>query len=135
MHNEIYIEELLNGLNMGLLAIDHLIDKIENDQLRDIVLHQRKAYGDLKNKITRDDSHAEDHLKNKMMLESMIEIKTLLTDDAKITKMLIEGSNQSVMTMAHLLNKDHHVDLKVKQYSDEFEEISQKYIDELKAFL
>ena len=31
MHNEIYIEELLNGLNMGLLAIDHLIDKIEND--------------------------------------------------------------------------------------------------------
>ena len=70
-----------------------------------------------------------------MMLESMIEIKTLLTDDAKITKMLIEGSNQSVMTMAHLLNKDHHVDLKVKQYSDEFEKISQKYIDELKAFL
>lgn len=50
MHNEIYIEELLNGLNMGLLAIDHLIDKIENDQLRDIVLHQRKAYGDLKTK-------------------------------------------------------------------------------------
>ena len=94
-----------------------------------------KAYGDLKNKITRDDSHTEDHLKNKMMLESMIEIKTLLTDDAKITKMLIEGSNQSVMTMAHLLNKGHHVDLKVKQYSDEFEEISQKYIDELKAFL
>ena len=43
MNEETCIEELLNGLNMGLVAIDHLIDKIENTQLRDIVLHQRKA--------------------------------------------------------------------------------------------
>ena len=133
--NETCIEELLNGLNMGLLAIDHLIDKIEDSHLCDIVLHQRKAYGDLKNKITQDYPQAEDHIKNKMMLESMIEMKTLLTDDAKITKMLIEGSNQSVMTMTHLLNKEEHVDQKVKQYTDEFEKISQKYITELKPFL
>lgn len=54
MNEETCIEELLNGLNMGLVAIDHLIDKIENTQLRDIVLHQRKAYGDLKNgRITK----------------------------------------------------------------------------------
>ena len=48
MHNEIYIEELLNGLNMGLLAIDHLIDKIEDEKMRDVVLHLRKEFGDLK---------------------------------------------------------------------------------------
>ena len=65
----------------------------------------------------------------------MIEMKTLMSDDHKIVKMLIEGSNQSVMTMTHLLNKEKHVDLKVKQYIDEFEDISQKYIDELKPFL
>ena len=124
MNEERCIEELLNGLNMGLVAIDHLIDKIENTQLRDIVLHQRKVYGDLKNKITRDFSLAEDHIKNKIMLESMIEMKTLMSDDHKIVKMLIEGSNQSVMTMTHLLNKEKHVDLKVKQYTDEFENIS-----------
>ena len=34
MNEETCIEELLNGLNMGLVAIDHLIDKIENTQLR-----------------------------------------------------------------------------------------------------
>lgn len=135
MNEETCIEELLNGLNMGLLAIDHLIDKIENSKLHDIVLHQRKAYGDLKNKITRDFSKAEDHVKNKVMLESMIEMKTLLSDDAKIAKMLVEGSNQSVMTMTHLLNKEKNVDVKVKQYADEFEDISKKYIDELKPFL
>ena len=127
MNGETYIEELLNGLNMGLVSIDHLIDKIENEHLRDI--------GDLKNKVTRDFSQAEDHLKNKMMLESMIEMKTLLSDDAKIAKMLIEGSNQAVMTMAHLMNKESHVDARVKQYIDEFEDISQKYIEELKPFL
>ena len=94
-----------------------------------------KAYGDLKNKLTRDFALAEDHIKNKIMLESMIEMKTLMSDDHKIVKMLIEGSNQSAMTMTHLLNKEKHVDLKVKQYIDEFEDISQKYIDELKPFL
>ena len=67
MNEETCIEELLNGLNMGLVAIDHLIDKIENTQLRDIVLHQRKAYGDLKNKLTRDFALAEDHIKNKII--------------------------------------------------------------------
>ena len=47
MNNETCIEELLNGINMGMIAIDHLVDKIENARLRDIVIHQRKAYGQL----------------------------------------------------------------------------------------
>lgn len=51
MNEETCIEELLNGLNMGMIAIDHLLDKIENEKLREIVIHQRKNYGDLKNKV------------------------------------------------------------------------------------
>ena len=69
------------------------------------------------------------------MLESMIEMKTLLTDDAKIAKMLTEGSNQSVMTMTHLLNREQDIDQTLKSYCDDFEDISKRYIEELKEFL
>ena len=135
MNEETCIEELLNGLNMGMIAIDHLIDKIENEKLRDIVLHQRKNYGDLKNKVHNSYPHVEDITKQKFMLESMIEMKTMLTDDAKIAKMLTEGSNQSVMTMTHLLNKENDIDQTLKRYCDDFEDISKRYIEELKEFL
>ncbi len=135
MNNETCIEELLNGINMGMIAIDHLVDKIENTRLRDIVIHQRKAYGDLKEKIQRQFPQADDKIKQKFMLESMIELKTMLTDDAKIAKMLTEGCNQAIMTVTHLLNKENNIDMKLRSCVNDFEEISEKYLEELKAFL
>ena len=50
MNNDTCIEELINGLNMGKIAIDHLVDKIENRKLKEIAVHQRKNYDDLKEK-------------------------------------------------------------------------------------
>lgn len=135
MNNETCVEELLNGINMGMIAIDHLVDKIENTRLRDIVIHQRKAYGDLKEKIQRQFPQADDKIKQKFMLESMIELKTMLTDDAKIAKMLTEGCNQAIMTVTHLLNKENNIDMKLRSCVNDFEEISEKYLEELKAFL
>ena len=130
MNNDTCIEELINGLNMGKIAIDHLVDK-----LKEIAVHQRKNYDDLKEKIMQTFPHTEDEVKNKFMLESMIEMKTILSDDAKIAKMLTEGSNQAIMTMTHLLNKEENVDPKIKAFADDFEDISKRYIEELKEFL
>ena len=135
MNNDTCIEELINGLNMGKISIDHLVDKIENRKLKEIAVHQRKNYDDLKEKIMQTFPHTEDEVKNKFMLESMIEMKTILSDDAKIAKMLTEGSNQAIMTMTHLLNKEENVDPKIKAFADDFEDISKRYIEELKEFL
>ena len=52
MNNDTCIEELINGLNMGKIAIDHLVDKIENRKLKEIAVHQRKNYDDLKEKLS-----------------------------------------------------------------------------------
>lgn len=135
MDEKTCIEEMLNGLNMGMIAIDQLVDKIKDTRLRDIVIHQRKNYGDLKEKIIQTHPLADDEVKNKFMLESMIKMKTILTDDAKIAKMLTEGSLQAVMTMTHLLNKEEQVHMKIKSFANDFEDISKRYIEELKEFL
>ena len=60
---DICMKELLNGLNMGLISIDHLIDKIEDEKMRDVVLHLRKEFGDLKEKVLNEYS-TEDELRN-----------------------------------------------------------------------
>lgn len=135
MNEDNYIKELLNGLDMGIVSIDHLTDKIESDAFREIVESQRKNYAELKERVAQTFPHVQDSRKKNFMLETMIEMKTLLTNDSKIAKMLIEGSNQAVMTMTHLLNKENHIDSHIKNYANDFEDISKRYIEELKAYL
>lgn len=131
---DIYMKELINGLNMGLISIDHLIDKIEDAKMRDIVLHLRKEFGDLKGSVMEISPKAEDETRKNFLLETMIEMKTLMTNDSQIAKMLIEGCNQSVMTMTHLFNQEKS-DMRFKKYMNDFEDISKRYIEELKKFL
>lgn len=131
---DICTKELINGLNMGLISIDHLVDKIQDEKMRDIVLHLRKEFGDLKDKVFQESSQ-EDEVRKSFMLESMIELKTLISDDSHIAKMLIEGCNQSVMTMTHLFNQEKHSRMQFQKYMNDFEDISKRYIEELKAFL
>ncbi len=136
MKEENYIRELINGLNMGLIAIDHLLDKIDNNQLKEIVLGQRKNYNDLLKRVHNHyPSLDKDEVKNKFMLETMVEMKSMMSDDCKIAKMLIEGSNQAVMTMTHILNKEQNITETLKQLSNDFEDISKRYIEELKEFI
>lgn len=135
MNGKTCIEEILNGLNMGLIAIEHLFDKMKSQNLKDVVEGQKKEYQKLKENVLNHYPEIDDKVKQKLMLESMIELKTLLTDDSKIAKMLIEGSNQAIMTMTHLLNKEKDVDQTIKNYADDFERISKQYIEYLKAFV
>ncbi len=128
------IEELLNGLNMGMVSIDHLLDKIENEQLRNLVMHQRKSYGELKDDIVHTYPDAEDKTKQKLMLEGMVEMKSIMANDAKIAKMLIEGCNQAMMKMTHLENKN-DISSNTEEYMSKFESINQHYIKELKDFI
>ncbi len=136
MHKDEYIQELINGLNMGLIAIEHLVDKVQNVSLKDVMEKQSREYQKLLNKVHEyypdiDD----DHIKHKMMLESMVEIKGIMSDDMKIAKMLSEGSFQAVLTMKHCLNKMNNQDEKFLELIDEFQDISKKYIEKLREYL
>ena len=65
---DICMKELLNGLNMQFISIDHLIDKIEDEKMRDVVLHLRKEFGDLKEKVLNE-YFTEDEVRKSFMLE------------------------------------------------------------------
>ena len=136
-----YRKEVTGSLtDTELRTITERLSYLRNlEERKKTVLEQIESLGkltdDLKEKIMQTFPHTEDEVKNKFMLESMIEMKTILSDDAKIAKMLTEGSNQAIMTMTHLLNKEENVDPKIKAFADDFEDISKRYIEELKEFL
>ncbi|MCD7893693.1 MAG: hypothetical protein LUG60_08340 [Erysipelotrichaceae bacterium] len=134
LNQKTIIEELLNGLNMGMVSIDHLLDKIENEKLRNIVMHQRKSYGELKDDIIHAYPDVIDKTKQKLMLEGMVEMKSIIADDAKIAKMLIEGCNQAMINMTHLENES-DISSEIEDYMTKFESINKHYVEELKAFI
>jgi hypothetical protein len=135
MNNDKCLNELIKGVNVGILAIEHVEDKIEDYELKNIVLSQKQSYKDLKSKIINHYSCNHEEGTQELMMEMMIELKTLMKDDKKIARMLIEGSNQAIMSMTHLLNEEEHVEETLKNFAKEFEYISKKYIEYLKTFI
>ncbi len=127
--------ELINGLNMGMNSIDQVIDKVESKALRDIILNLRKDYDDLFEKVQRHYPDIDKEIKTNFIGDAMLKMKTMVTDDKKIVKMLIEGSNQGVMTMRELLNDNTYIEANLKSCLLDLEDISKRYIEELKPYL
>ena len=127
--------ELINGLNMGLNSIDQVIDKVESKALRDIILNLRKDYDDLFEKVQRHYPDIDKEIKANLMADIMLRMKTMMVDDKKIVKMLIEGSNQAVMTMRELMNDNAYIESNLRSCILDLEDISKRYIEELKPYL
>ena len=127
--------ELINGLNMGMNSIDQMIDKVESKELRDILLNLRKDYDDLFEKAQRHYPNIDKEIKKNLIGDAMLKMKTMMSDDKKITKMLIEGCNQAIMTMRELMNENTYIEANLRSCILDLEDISKRYIDELKPYL
>ena len=127
--------ELINGLNMGMNSIDQVIDKVENKALREIILNLRKDYDDLFEKAQRHYPDIDKEIKTNFIGDAMLKMKTMVTDDKKIVKMLIEGSNQAIMTMRELMNENAYIEANLRSCILDLEDISKRYIDEFKPYL
>ena len=134
MTNENAVKEMLNGINMGMISIDYFEDKIVNQSLRDLVLKQRKDYGKLKDHIRQDYPEIEDVLKHQFMVETMLSFKTVMSDDKKIAKMMVEGCNQGIMTMNKLINEG-QLDEQVLSHIRTLIDLSHEYLKQFKPYL
>lgn len=118
---------------MGIEGIDHVIDKIKDENLKQLVSNQKKEYGELKEKFLKHYPYIED--KKNIMVETMLEIKTLFVDDSDIVKMLMKGCQMAVITMTEVIHKNEDIDEYLKQMADDLEDISKKYEEQLKSYL
>ena len=121
------LDELHKGACMGIDAIDFVLDKVEDNNLRKELKREYKEYQGIKKvieeiypKYNEGKPHSTNAM-NKAMTWSGIEMKTM-TDKStsKITELLLQGVNMGIIEGRKILNK--------KQLNEEVQDIASKYV-------
>ena len=140
--NEINVlDELSKGACMGRDAIHFILDKVEDNNLKEELNTQYQKYKEIFDKICKiypEYSNKEPHqtnAMNKVMTWYGIEMKIMMDDStSKIAEILLQGTNMGIIEGRKLLNhKNTNEDIKslVKEYVD----MQEQAVEKLKTFL
>ena len=143
--NEINVlDELNKGACMGKDAIHFILDKVEDDALKDELNKQYAKYQEICEKIkkiypeyTKDDDEEphKPNAMNKAMTWYNIEMHTFLNDGtSKIAELLLQGTNMGIIEGRRLLNnKD--VTPEIHALLQEYVDMQEDAVEKLKQFL
>lgn len=137
------LDELNKGACMGMDAINYVLEKVEDDNLKTELERQYREYSEISEEIERlyseynpkkDDPHKTNVI-NKAMTWSGIEMKTLMDNStSKIAELLLQGTNMGIIEGKKLLNnKD--TDPKVRSVVEKYVAMQEKAVEKLKEFL
>ena len=140
--NEVNVlDELSKGACMGRDAIHFIMDKVEDEALREELNNQYAKYKEISNRISElypeysnDEPHKTSTM-NKVMTWYGIEMKTMMDDStSKIAELLLQGTNMGIIEGRKLLNHK-HTDEEVNSLVQEYVEMQEKAVEKLKTFL
>ena len=135
------LDELNKGACMGRDAIHFVLDKVEDESLKEVLNNQYKKYTSIIDRIEKlyldysnDDPH-ETSVINKALTWYGIEMKNFMDDStSKITELLLQGTNMGIIEGRKLLNnKD--TDPKVHKLLEEYVDMQEDAVETLKKFL
>ena len=140
--NEINVlDELNKGACMGKDAIHFVLDKVEDDNLKQVLNEQYEKYNNITKRISElypEYSNNEPHetnALNKVLTWYGIEMKTI-TDksSSKISELLLQGTNMGIIEGRKLLNHK-HTDPEVNKLMEEYVSMQEDAVEKLKSFL
>lgn len=140
--NEINVlDELNKGACMGMDAIHFIMDKVEDDALKEELTRQYTEYQKIHHSIcelypeySRDEPH-ETNAMNKVMTWYGIEMKTLMDkSNSKIAELLLQGTNMGIIEGRKLLNHK-GTDKEVESLVQEYVDMQEEAVEKLKTFL
>ena len=140
--NEVNVlDELSKGACMGRDAIHFIMDKVEDEGLKEELNNQYAKYKEISNRISElypEYSNKEPHetnAMNKVMTWYGIEMRTMMNDStSKIAELLLQGTNMGIIEGRKLLNhKD--VDESVHSLIQEYVDMQENAVEKLKTFL
>ena len=142
--NEGYVlDEINKGACMGKDAIHFILDKVEDEKLREELNNQYSGYKAISDKIQKlypeyseeKDKPHETNAMNKVMTWYGIEMKTLVDEStSKIAELLLQGTNMGIIEGRKLLNHK-PVDETVHSIAEEYVSMQEKAVENLKKFL
>ena len=141
--NEVNVlDELNKGACMGMDAIHFILDKVEDDALKEELINQYKEYEKIHSEIcklypeyNKDEEPTETSMMNKAMTWYGIEMKTMMDkSNSKISELLLQGTNMGIIEGRKLLNHK-NTDKEVEKLVQEYVEMQEKAVEKLKTFL
>jgi len=139
--NKNALDELNKGCTMGIEAINMLLDKVDSEDFKNILLKQLKDYDKIEDKIndTYDEySDKEPHeisVFEKAMADYMTNMKTMMDHtDSKIAEVILQGTNMGIIEGKRILNNK-KIDKEVEKIVEDFIDNQEKIVEELKKYL
>lgn len=132
------LNELYKVVTMGIIGIDEVKGQIEDKALAKTMSDAKKKYMVNKMDITNilkelGEEPTEINIIIKMFNEIYTGIELIKCDDAKIAKMLIEGTNKGIIKVEEILNSE--MDKKVTELAEELLELLEFQIKSWKPYL
>lgn len=132
------LNELYKVVTMGIIGIDEVKGQIEDKTLAKTMSDAKKKYMVNKMDITNilkelGEEPTEINIIIKMFNEIYTGIELIKCDDAKIAKMLIEGTNKGIIKVEEILNSE--MDKKVTELAEELLELLEFQIKSWKPYL
>lgn len=132
------LNEMYKIVTMGIIGIDEVKGHIEDKTLTKTMSDARKKYMVNKMDITNmlkdiNEEPEEINIIIKMFNEIYTGIELIKCDDAKIAKMLTEGTNKGIIKVEEILNSN--VNEKVKTEAEELLDLLEFQIKSWKTYL
>lgn len=136
------LDEISKGASMGIDAISFVIDKVDDDELKNLLNKQSDKYKNTFNKIKKiykkynsDDTPHETNTINKLMTWYGVEMKTLVDhSNSKIAELLIQGTDMGIIEGRKIYNNK-KLDKEVLEIVNEYINMQENSIEELKKYL
>ena len=121
------LDEIHKGACMGMDAINDILDKVEDAELKKELEDDYNDYKDIAKRIEKiypnyneGKPHSTNSM-NKMMTDMMLNMKTMNdTSNSKIAEILLQGVNMGIIEGRKILNK--------KNLNEEVNEIVESYV-------
>ena len=133
--------KLYQNVEMRIVGIESIEEKIESRSLAKLILNQKKEYEKVKEKLVSLCSkyNVEDKELGafvKLSSDVMVTMKTLIDkSEHTIAKMMMEGTNKGLIQLEELLNNYQGKDEKIIQLIQETIDLEHQNNEELKIYL
>ena len=135
-----FLNLIYQNAQMGLIGIDTVIKKVENEKIAKLIQEQRKEYEEFledARKILLKYGAKEEEISKLKELSSkaMAEVMTMKKGDSEIAKLMMEGNQKGVLEITAELNQYHGDDEEILNLAKRLLATEEQNREEFKQYL